>query len=342
MILFPDRAQRNYNYLEIISKYNAFVEQFGEDAEINDKQFETFKRELGSSLIGIDSVETILASLVSDDEGKNPSLDLFVDNGDNNYSLYKKSKIMPVASREEVLIVFSMLQNNDFDLTLTSEQKDKIYQNINTYFNNLSEQPFNLYDYIDNKGQSLCADILSEIKDFYTELKSAIKNKQFVRIRYYYNDITEQHCIQPIGFVYSQLDLRLRVKAFVESGKLLTFYLSNIKEINTMNDAPFERFEAKEPVMKELVFSFENINNRAERVAALFSDYRKTVKYNRKNNLLTYHVFYPDNLTENNRVFFRLRSLGKGMKIESEEKRRIKDDAIKALGNYKKWFKNQK
>lgn len=333
MKLITDRAQRNYNYLEIIAKYNSFFERYGEDAELNQKQFKAFESALSSSLIGIDSVEEILNSLLSDENETGASLDLFVKDKDC-YSFYKENKIMPVASREEALIVYSMIQNGDFDLFLNNELKTKILNNICSYFKNINETPVNLYDYIDYKGKSICADNLKDIQGYFTELKEAIENNSFIKISYNINDTVNEHIIQPVSFVYSQLDLRMRVRAFVSNGQLWTFYLSNIQKIETLNEAPFERCSLTEPKMKELVFSFENSKNRAERVAARFSDYKKTVKYNKNKNIITYRVFYPDDMTENNRIFFRLRSLGKGIEIKSEEKERVKADAKKALLNY--------
>lgn len=339
MKLVTDRAQRNYNYLEIIGAYNDLLNNC-EDGYISEKQFNQFSRELGAKLIGTNGVVNTLNALVSAKNNENNSLDLFEFDGDN-YLLFKEKPILPPASREEVLLIYSMLENGDFDLMLNDEVKNKIKANVDRFFENLGETPENLYGYIDFKGESLCADTLSEIKDCYIALNKAKENGSFVKISYDYNDEINEHIIKPVGFVYSQLDLRLRVRAYVKTGEQWTFYLSNIKSLESLNGNAFDVPEEKKPEMKELVFSFENTHNRAERVAARFSDYNKTVKYSKKKNIITYTVYYSDNMTENNRIFYRLRSLGKGIDIKSGEKKRVKADALKALANYKNGTKNE-
>lgn len=339
MILTAERKQRNYNYLTIISKYNKLLSTTP-DKKITHKQFEDFKKELSINLLGFDSVEAILNSIVDDSDEANDNLALFTED-ESGYTLAIEDKISPVASKEEALIVFSMLNNGDFDLFLSDEQRNNIKNNIDKYFDNLSMQPINLYDYIEDKGKSLCADNLKEIKDTFDILKETVESKKTVKISYYFNDVYNEHIIMPIGFVYSQLDLRMRVKAYCEDSTLQTFYISNIKKVEVIDDIHFEISNAGAEY-KELVFSFENSNNRAERIAARFSDYRKSVKLNKKKNIITYHVFYENNPTESNRIFYRLRSLGRGINIQTEEKGRVVADAKKALENYKNGTKFEK
>ena len=86
--------------------------------------------------------------------------------------------------------------------------------------------------------------------------------------------------------------------------------------------------------LHELVLSFENTKGLAERVAARFSDYKKRIDYDRDTNRITYHIFYPNTPNENNRVLYRLRSLGKNVKVLGKDGERIKKDARKALALY--------
>ena len=337
MILKVNRQQRNYNYLELIRMYNQAIEEYGADNNISKDNFSKINDSLTKSLIGMETVEIIKNALVSDEDlDNNNSLELFY-TSDNEYGFMHKNKILPVASKEEAEIVYSMLQNGDFDLFLSENQKKIISDNLNRYFDNAGLHPINLYDYIDVKGGSHNADNLSEIKDYFIQLKKAVQFKNFAKIAYDYNDMVEDYIIQPIGFVYSQLDLRLRVKAFLKEGTLRTFYISNIKKIEIIEkEYPFEPLEEKADNIKELIFSFENIRGRAERVAARFSDYKKKIRYDKKSNTITYNVFYHDTPTENNRIIFRLCSLGLCSTIQTEEKEQVQQNARRALENYKK------
>ena len=102
------------------------------------------------------------------------------------------------------------------------------------------------------------------------------------------------------------------------------------------NKVPFDLPKETEDKTKELIFSFENIRGRAERVAARFSDYEKKIHYDKKSNMITYTVFYHDTPTENNRILYRLSSLGLGTTIQTSEKEEVRRNARKALENYKK------
>ena len=332
MILKTDRQQRNYNYLELIRMYNSALEKYHHNAILSYNEYTKIENDLSVSLIGLESVEEIKNSLSSNEDN---SLNLFYKE-DEKYFFEKENKILPVASKEEALIVYSMLKNGDFDLFLNENQKKIINNNIKKYFENINEKPFDLYDFIEVKGESLCADKLIEIKDYFYVLKKAIELKSLVKISYYYDDKIEDSIVQPIEFIYSQLDFRLRVKAFFRDGGCRTFYISNIKKLEILeNEKPFTQYEKEQNNTNELVFSFENNSSKTERIAARFSDYKKEIHYNKKNNMLTYHVFYADTPTENNRIIYRLRSLGKGITILSEEKERVKQDALKALENYR-------
>lgn len=332
MILKTVRQQRNYNYLELIKMYNSAIEKYGSDAKLSENEYKQISNQLSASLIGIDCVEKITDSIISEDED---SLNLFYKEGDK-YLFEKENKILPTASKEEAQIIYSMLTKGDFDLFLDENQKNILSNNLKTYFENINEKPFNLYDFIEMKGESLCADSLSEIKEYFTLLNKAIDLKCLAKITYFYNDEIENHIIQPVGFVYSQLDLRMRVKAFTDNEKFQTFYISNIKTLELLeSEKAFTSIEQEGRDTKELIFTFENIQGRAQRVAARFSDYKKEVHYNKNTNTLSYHIFYTDTPTENNRIIFRLRSLGKGITILSEEKENVKQEAQNALANYK-------
>ena len=333
MILKTDREQRNYNYLELIKMYNRAVKKYNTDAKLSEKEYKAIQDELTVSLMGMDRVEEIKTDLLSISDRS--TLELFEKIG-AEYYFEKGNKILPAASKEEALIVYSMLQRGDFDLFLNEKQKRLLADNLNEYFANIHEKPFDLYGLIEVKGNSLCADSLGVLRDRFDKLKRAIEAKAFVKISYNYNDKTEEFVIQPVGFIYSQLDLRLRVKAFLRSGDCWTFYVSNIAKLEiSENKKPFTPLKNERNNTKKLVFSFENSKGRAERIAARFSDYEKEIRYNKKNNRITYHVSYADTPTENNRIVNRLRSIGKGLTILSEEREMVKQDAVKALENYK-------
>lgn len=331
MILQTARQQRNYNYLELIKMYNAALKKFGYDNTI--KKADLYY--LVSGLKGYETSDKIISALTEDDDEDTDTLELFENIENGKYAFAKEHKIFPVASKEETEIVYSMLQNGDFDLFLKDSIKDKLDDNIEAYFENINEKPFNLYDYIEIKGTSLCADNLAEIANTFNAISRAILFKHMVKIKYCINESTFEFVIQPIEFVYSQLDLRMRIKAFVEDSSVKTFYLSFIKDLSTISENfPFEPYKSEQINYKELVFSFSNIHTLPERVAARFSDYKKEIHYDKQSNTIKYHVLYLDNPTENNRIINRLLSLGDKISIETAEKDIVKSEAIKALEQY--------
>lgn len=336
MILQTDRKQRNCNYLTLIKNFNEAFDIFSNDIPLEKSDLYALSMDLVLPENEDKADELIDAIMPLDDfdDDDNNNFELLLEDGDCYLS--KNDKILPVASKEEVAILYSMLVEGDLDLMLDDVTKAKLQKNLETFFDKMGEKPVNLYSFIDAKGKSLCADNASEIKATFDLLNEAVENGYFAKIEYLYNDEVMNYIIQPVEFIYSQLDLRMRCKAFIDEGYWMTFYLSYIKSIELIKDSvPFGPFEIKEDKMKTLVFSFPNDFSLPERVAARFSDYEKEIKYNKKSNTLTYHVEYADTWTENARIINRLRSLGKFVNIESSEKDIVKADALKALELYK-------
>lgn len=330
MMLEITRKQRNYNYLSLIKKYNSLFREKKNTGEISKSEF----YDLCSDLIGEDSIDNISESIVlSENNIDDNSLELLspVQNSKDKYIFLKQSEILLAPSKEEVSIIYSMLKNGDFDLFLDKE-KAIIEDNIETFFQNIGKRKFDLFGLIEVKGKSKEADTLNSIRDVFQKLHNAMQNKKSVSITYSFNNKEYINNITPFAFVFSQLDQKMRVRAYLDGEKVRTYYLSYIKEVRMIEDIPQK--DISHPTENVLKFSFENKFNLAERVAARFSDYDKSIIYDRKNNIISYSVKYPSNPLERNRIMNRLLSLGKKINIESQEKEEIRTIAKKALENY--------
>ena len=330
--------QRNYNFLELIRHYNKIIDKFGAMNYITDKDYNRFVKDVKSSFIGNNAKQSVSDLLLATDDFED-SYNLF-HHTDDYYYILKEKKITPPASKEEALIVYSMLQNGDFDLFIDNALKEKLSENLNEYFDNKyfkrkSINPFNLYDFVEEKGKSLQADNINDIKSNYEDLRKAIDNKITVKFNYHYNDKVTEYTIRPVGFIYSQLEQKMKVKGLMSKNRVQFFYISYIDDLRMVNDESIKYTALKKPEkFHELVFSFENTKGLAERVAARFSDYKKRIDYDKFANKITYHIFYQNTPNENNRVLYRLRSLGKNIKVLGKDGERIKKDAKKALALY--------
>ncbi len=332
MIFNIERQQRNYNYLEIIRGFNKAFETYGEDKVFNKRDFYSFTEYIK----GMDSVEEIYEALLPNEQNiEDPNqLELFYKTGEDKYHFSKSSKILPVASKEEVVAIYSMLKNGDLDLYLNESVKSSIESNLEKYFENIETSPVNINDYIVNKGVSKSKDSIERIKDIFHTIQSAIHNKQFVNFEYNKRGIPINTTVFPVEIVFSQLDECFRLKANCDDNKNRTFYLSYINNLKLLNEKPFNVNERLETT-KVLAFEFKNEKGLPERVCSRFSDYKKQIKFIQDKNIITYRIEYLDTPLERNRVISRLLSLGSNIKITSEEKNIVKTKAKKALELYK-------
>ncbi|MBR1532360.1 MAG: WYL domain-containing protein [Eubacterium sp.] len=331
MLFNLERQQRNYNYLKLIKAYNLLLTDCHSKKSISKKDFYSFLEEIK----GLDTADEIYDALLPDDydEDDQKKLELFYKSGTDEYKLTKDNKIMPVASKEEALVIYSMLINGDFDLYI--DDKDRILQNLEDFFSDVGIKPFDYGDYITIRGKSNITDSIAKIKSRYKTIESAIHNGKFIKFDYYKNNpFDENICVYPESVICSQLDERFRVKAYCYDGKLRTFYLSLIENLSVTDEKPFEIREPSEKY-NTLVFSFKNEKGLPERVCARFSDYKKQIKYNKKKNELTYSVEYIGNPLESARIINRLLSLGSNLDIKSDERLIVQERAKKALALYK-------
>ena len=329
MIFKIDRQQRNYNYLEIIREYNRAMDIYPADVVFEKKDFYKFTQ----NLKGFDSADEIFEAMLPEDSDiTNPNeLELFYEANNNEYCFAKSRKIKLTASKEEAAVLYSMLKSGDLDLYF--DKKELLENNLCEYFENLGAAPVDINDYIIVKGKSALSDKTEDIKENFSQLQSAIKHNRFVRFDYYKSENGESICVLPKGIIYSQLDGRFRLKALCFDGLTRTFYLSYIKNPEIIKEKPFEDKETEES-SRELVFEFDNVKGLNERVCARFSDYKKQVFFNQKNNTVTYKVHYSDNPHERARIISRLLSLADNLRISTEEVHEVKERAKKALELY--------
>lgn len=331
MILKVDRQQRNYNFLEIIRCYNLALKQNREKGYIDSIY------NLDLDLIGMEYADRIYEALTptldQTDENKT-SLDLFYKSNEK-YFFSSEKPILPVATVEEVGVIYSMLKKGDFDLYLDENEKVLLEKNIKQFFVNLGCDSIDLYSFIDIKGKPAYADNLNKIKDTFFILHQAINQSKQLRITYI-NEKKQIIDIQPIELIFSQLDEKMKIKAFSADGKIEMYYLDDIDKIEILNEPSFSLSDIVEPKTRKLKFTFENDYNLPERVAARFSDYQKEIHFNKKANTLTYIVDYEDTPIEKKKIIRYLCSLGKRVNILTDEKEIIKSEAQKALKNYSK------
>ena len=330
MILKVDRQQRNYNFLEIVKCYNAALNKNRKKGYIDSIY------DLNLELVGIEYADKIYDALTPEPDNADnnkTSLDLFYKENGKYYFSYEKP-ILPVSTVEEAGVIYSMLKKGDFDLFLDKNEKKLLEENIKLFFSNIGSEPTDLYSYIDTKGKAISADNLGNIKSVFSVLEKAIEGKKQVKIEYKASTC-DTFDIQPIKFVFSQLDKKMKIKAFSSDGKINLYYLDCINKIEILDRPSFITSSFVEPKIKKLKFTFENDYNLPERIAARFSDYQKEIHFNRADNTLTYIVDYEDTPNENKKIISYLCSLGKRVDVLSDEKEIIKVEAKKALANYK-------
>lgn len=324
-----ERQQRNYNYLELIRVYNKTLNKYGEQKDFNKRDFYAFIEKLK----GLNTADEIYDALLPDAEDiDNPNkLELFYETEENRYRLAKSQRILPPASKEEAVAVYSMLNSGNLDLYF--EKQEVVKSNVLQYFKNINTAPIDINDYIEVKGRSKLRDADSEIKENFKTLQTAIEKNNFVEFRYCKGKEPVWITVFPVKIIFSQLDERYRLKAVCRDNGYKTFYLSLMEELHILNEKAFD-FNPITEKKKELVFCFKDERNLAERVCARFSDYKKQIKYSSKDKTITYAVQYDDTPLENNRIINRLLSLGRHIDIKSEEKAIIKERAKKALAQY--------
>ncbi len=331
MVFNIDRQQRNYNYLKTIKAYNSLLDDGKLDKNLKKKVFYSLLQELK----GYDSAEEIRRAIAPEDicDNSQSDLELFYLDGVDNYKLAKNKKIRPVASKEEAMVIYSMLNNGDFDLY--TDDLNPIKNNLKSYFINVGIRPFDYMNFVTIKGKSIVADRIADIKNKHQIIEQAIKDEKFIKFDYYKKEPADKNiCVFPKNLVYSQLDERFRVKAYCYDGRYRTFYLSLMDNLSVTDIKPFDVKEIIEE-SKTLIFSFKNEKGLPERVCARFSDYKKQIKYNKKKNELTYSVEYIGNPLESARIINRLLSLGSNLDIKSDERLIVQERAKKALALYK-------
>lgn len=327
MKLSVDRQQRNYNFLELVKGYNSALSKDPIPLYINS----VF--DLNCNLIGMESADKIYDALTPSNkniDNNKSSLDLFYESN-GKYYFKGKQKILPVATKEEAATLYSMIKKGDFDLYLDDSEKNILFNNIDSYFNNINEKPLDLFSYIEEKGESHIADNLLEQKDKFKVLNDAVKFNLFANIKYKGEYID----VQPVKIEYSQFYKKLILNAFISDGTYKKYYFESINEAKLLKNPTFEAYKNFVPKINKLVFSFENNYNLPERVAARFSDYQKEIHYNKNTDSILYIVDYEDTPQEKENILSILCSLGKRISIQSEEKSIVKAEASKALAQYK-------
>lgn len=325
-----ERQQRNYNYLELIREYNLALDKYGFNKSFNKRDF----YELTKNIKGFDSADEIFEALIpNNDDIENPNkLELFYEIGQNEYGFSKNRKIKLTATKEEAVVVYSMLNNGDFDLFF--DKTEVVKSNLEKYFENLDLLPLDINSYIETKGQSKCADCLSDIKENFEMLKTAIKEKRFVHFVYQKGNDPITLCVFPVEIIFSQLDERFRLKSICDDNRFRTFYISYMSNLRLLDDKPFI-LSALEEKQKELVFQFCNEKGLEERVCARFSNYEKQVHFDKNKNVIIYRLKYNDNPLESSRIISRLLSLGSNVQILSNERKTVCEIAKKALALYR-------
>lgn len=327
MIFSVAPKSRNYNFLELIEKYNILIDNHQNNLPLTNKEQYSFI----DDLIGGDSVDLLLTALFNEQENfESENLGLLEWDG-VKYYLAKKKKILPPPTKEEAAYVNYLLNKGDFDLFLNDSEKNLLQDNINTYFDNIKIKIPDINSYFFEKGASISSDNLAKIKDNFNLIFGAIKKNKAVHFKYFYNGRYEILAAKPVKFVYSQLDRRMKAKMHI-GGFLKTFYLSNMSEMYECDDNI--ELSNKIDEEKELIITCKNEANIVERITARFSDYQKEVHFNEKKNTVEYHIFYNDNINERNRVLIRLRYLSSRITVLSDEKEILKDEAKQLLEIY--------